>query len=151
MNVRRNLYQRWYRMHQRCKNVNDTHYKNYGGRGIKVDPVFDNFDYFYDYITKLSDYSLSLSIDRVDNDGDYTPGNLRWADPTTQRINQQQKLVRKPHKYQVNNKTGVIGLTYNKSKNQWMYVVKSFGITYRKCSKHLEVVADFIADLAVKG
>lgn len=84
--IYRGFYDRWRGMHDRCYNSTNNHYKNYGGRGIKVcDRWKDNFvNFFYDmwesYKSHVQQYSLSnTTIDRIDNDSDYTPNNTRWA------------------------------------------------------------------------
>jgi hypothetical protein len=60
---------------KRCENPKDTHWKDYGGRGILF-----KFVSFYQFINHAGlKPSLELSIDRINNDGHYTIGNVRWA------------------------------------------------------------------------
>ncbi|MBQ7705889.1 MAG: hypothetical protein IJT73_10795 [Selenomonadaceae bacterium] len=64
-------------------------HKNYGGRGITVYPAWiDDFQAFYDYVSKLEHFGeTGYTLDRIDNDGNYEPDNLRWADAKTQQRN----------------------------------------------------------------
>lgn len=79
-------YNTWVRMKQRCFDENLPNYSEYGGRGITVyKPWVNDFQSFYDYIGDAP--SVHHSIDRIDNDGNYEPGNVRWATNTTQSNN----------------------------------------------------------------
>ncbi len=79
------VYAVWANMKKRCTNPNDPNWKYYGGRGIIVCKEWlDSFEAFYQY---MGDPSQGLTIDRIDNDGNYEPGNVRWADYVTQSFN----------------------------------------------------------------
>jgi hypothetical protein len=80
------IYKVWTEMLQRCGNPNNQSYENYGGRGIKVHSKWHSFEGFWEDMK--SGYREDLSIDRIDNDGNYEPGNVRWAT----RIEQQSNL-----------------------------------------------------------
>jgi hypothetical protein len=82
-------YQRWKHMKFRCYNSNHPAYKYYGARGIIVcDEWINNYVVYHNYIMSLENaMSPKLSIDRIDNDGNYKPGNLRWATASEQLKN----------------------------------------------------------------
>lgn len=75
----------WQQMKHRCENPNCPEYKNYGGRGISVCARWHSFTAF------LSDVGCrpakDLMLDRKNNNGNYEPGNVRWADSKTQNRN----------------------------------------------------------------
>jgi len=82
-------YKTWWHMVERCYNENDKSYKHYGGRGIKVCREWRfNFSAFYDYVSKLPNFGEEgRTLDRINNNGSYRPGNVRWADSKTQNNN----------------------------------------------------------------
>ena len=81
------LYRIWHGIKTRCFNANDKGYKNYGGRGITMCPEWkDDFMAFHDWAMS-NGYEEGLSIDRINNNGNYEPSNCRWADGFTQQNN----------------------------------------------------------------
>lgn len=81
------LYHIWIGMKSRCKDVSNPIYKYYGGRGIRICKEWeDNFDEFSKWAAS-NGYLDSLSIDRIDVNGNYEPSNCRWADSKTQSRN----------------------------------------------------------------
>lgn len=82
------IYKRWKGMKARCYQVHRKDYKNYGGRGITVcDEWKNNFKAFYDWAIS-SGFKEDLTLDRIDNNGNYEPSNCRWSTKSEQRINQ---------------------------------------------------------------
>jgi hypothetical protein len=75
----------WYAMKNRCLNPNSTSWRNYGGRGIAVCKEWiDSFEKFCSY---MGVRPSGTTIDRINNDGNYEPGNVRWASPIQQANN----------------------------------------------------------------
>jgi hypothetical protein len=78
-------YSSWQNILQRCLNKNSTFYYRYGGRGIKICEDWLTFENFY---RDMGECPETGTIDRIDNNGDYEPGNCRWA---TQKTNSRNK------------------------------------------------------------
>jgi len=68
---------------RRCTDLNTIGYANYGGRGIKF--LFTSFEQFF---AELGHRPLGMSIDRIDNEGHYEPGNVKWSTRREQNSNQ---------------------------------------------------------------
>lgn len=77
--------QSWVSMKRRCYNKNAHNYKWYGGRGIKVCDRWK--DSFLNFLEDMGERPPGMTLDRKDPGGDYEPGNCRWADSHTQRVN----------------------------------------------------------------
>ena len=99
----------WYAMVHRCTNSKNKVFKNYGGRGIKVTDEWLSFENF------LSDMGYrphpKLTLDRIDNNGNYCKENCRWADRQTQIINQRVRF---------DNAVGIKGVYWFKREQRWM-------------------------------
>lgn len=82
------LYKVWQGMKTRCYNKNFVYYCNYGGRNIKIcDEWLNDFVLFYNWATN-NGYEEGLTIDRINNDGNYEPSNCRWITRAEQNRNQ---------------------------------------------------------------
>ena len=87
------IYNIWQKMKSRCYSKNDIEYKRYGARGIKVcDEWINDIKAFYDWSIS-NGYDDNLSIDRIDNNGNYEPSNCRWATPLQQANNCRTNLL----------------------------------------------------------
>lgn len=80
------LYQTWKNMRQRCNNPNRPDYKRYGGRGITICEEWNDYTTFRDWAMS-NGYDDTLSIDRIDVNGNYEPSNCRWVDNFVQANN----------------------------------------------------------------
>lgn len=106
------LWSTWNGMKQRCYNPNSMEYKRYGARGISIfQPWLDDPREFVLYCENVLGWTLELkkknyTIDRIDNNGNYEPGNIRFVDKKTQSIN------RRVGKQGITRKIEFNGMTY---------------------------------------
>lgn len=84
------IYWIWRGMKQRCDPLRGS--PDYAGRGIRVCPEWQRFEAFRDWANS-NGYTPGLSIDRIDNDGNYEPRNCRWATATTQARNTRRNVI----------------------------------------------------------
>lgn len=82
-------YNAWAQMIQRCENPKNPKYPRYGARGILVSPEWHDFETFY---SDMGD-SAGLTLDRIDNDGNYEKGNCRWTTYAQQNSNHSRNRV----------------------------------------------------------
>lgn len=78
-------YRVWQSMKQRCNNAKAYRYKDYGERGIVVCDRWNSFECFFEDMGQRP--SISHSVDRIDNDGNYEPGNCKWSTRSEQQRN----------------------------------------------------------------
>lgn len=109
----------WSMMLERCENQNNQDYKDYGGRGIKVCPAWHSFETWW--MDMKDGYSDNLTIDRIDTNGNYEPGNCRWA-----TVKEQANNRRHNHRVTHNGKTQTLA--------EW---AADAGIQQRTLSKRL--------------
>lgn len=81
----------WRHMKARCNNKTDFQYKNYGARGIVVCERWESFVCFLNDMGKRP--SPTHSLDRIDNNGNYEPGNCRWATKDAQVYNTRKTVM----------------------------------------------------------
>ena len=99
----KNLCQKFSDMKQRCYNPKSCNFKHYGARGIRVcDEWVNDFQSFATWAIENGYYEgCKLSIDRIDNDGDYSPNNCRMTTKRIQNINKRSSTL---------NKSGYVGI-----------------------------------------
>ncbi len=109
------LYYVWANMVDRCHNKKSKPYKWYGERGIRVADEWRDITNFVRDVEPL--YTKGLSIDRIDNDKGYEPGNIRFSNNSTQNINRRQKP----------SKSGVVGIRKRTEHSGWDTSIRIFG------------------------
>jgi hypothetical protein len=110
-------------MMQRCRNPRASNYRHYGKRGIKV---CDRWKDFSNFLQDMGEKPPGTSLDRIDNDGDYTPENCRWATLSQQQRNKGLMST---------NTSGHTGVIWNKRRNRWVVQIAR---QYYGCAKTLQ-------------
>lgn len=114
------LYKIWAGMKKRCNNVNALNYDDYGGRGIEICDEWCDYNSFKEWAIK-NEYNDSLSIDRIDVNGNYEPQNCRWVN----------------NKGQANNRRTSVYITYNGETHTIAEWAQKLNMNYKKLHHRL--------------
>lgn len=109
------FYNTWKHMVDRCSNPNNKDYIHYGGRGISICKEWLDIKNFVDWAERTYPNTKGYSLDRIDNGKGYSPENCRWADVTTQILNQRERK---------DNTSGYTGVTWHKNVKKWISAIK---------------------------
>ena len=112
------LYETWRQMVQRCTNSKHKNYKNYGGRGIIICEEWLDIKKFIAWAESTHPNIEGYTLDRIDNDKGYNPDNCRWADRTTQAVNQ---------RISKRNTSGVLGVSWVSRDKSWVAQISHMG------------------------
>lgn len=111
----RRLLEIWSGMKKRCLNKNYERYQDYGGRGITIcDEWLSEFENFHNWAIN-NGYNDTLTIDRIDVDGNYEPSNCRWATPAEQNMNKRNTryVIYNGAKYNFKELEEITGIPYD--------------------------------------
>lgn len=112
-------YQAFHQSKNRCFNPNNSRYKDYGGRGITMCDRWASKNGYKNFLEDMGERPDGMTLDRIDNNGNYEPSNCRWASY------QQQSLNKRVYK---NNSSGIVGVRFMRQFNLWCASVRNSGI-----------------------
>lgn len=115
------LYRIWIGIKSRCFNPAHSSYKNYGSRGITMCAEWKDSFLSFKTWSVSNGYNDSLSIDRIDVNGDYSPDNCRWVSNSIQQFNKRRTN---------RNTSGYVGVSWNKKDKRWVAYITKNGITH---------------------
>ena len=115
------FYSTWNGVMQRCNNPKHKRYKDYGGRGITICEEWLDIRNFVAWAAATHPNMKGYTLDRIDNDGGYSPENCRWVDKSTQVINQRTRK---------DNKSGFVGINWYSFNKKWRVQITWQNITY---------------------
>lgn len=119
------IYAEYRNMNNRCYDENAHNYKWYGGRGIRVcDRWRDSIRNFYDDVSALPNFGeKDYTLDRIDNNGNYEPANVRWA----------------THSEQCNNRSSNLIYEYNGEMHTLQEISNMIGVPYKVLHKRIRI------------
>lgn len=134
------MHKKWRSMQERCTLKSDKGYKSYGDRGIKVSEEWtgeNGFTEFFDYVQKLPHFGEEgYSLDRINVNGNYEPGNVRWATAKEQGNNRRNNIMVED----VDGNMIALGLAAEKYGIKWDTLYKRYKSGYRGQMLFLEEV-----------
>lgn len=123
---RSRTYRAWESMKQRCNATSHPRYSDWGGRGINYSPTWESF---FGFLADMGECPDGLTLDRKNNEENYSKENCRWATYSQQNLNR-----RTPK----NNVSGVKGVSWNARARKWQVIVKE-----QNKSRNLYTGSDF--------
>lgn len=135
----------------RCTNPQNHAWKDYGGRGIQF--LFDNFEHF---LAEVGPRPKGRTLDRIDNDGHYAPGNVRWATRSQQQMNQRRQKHKIPIKlraqlYYQKKRALLAALPVHYTQEEWEALKVQIGNICLCCRKQKPLCPDHVIPLCHGG
>ncbi len=127
------IYEIYYNMRDRCLNSNNHAYQNYGGRGINICKKWETFEGFYEDMK--DGYKDNLTLERVDNDGNYSKENCIWAS----------------YKQQARNRRSTLFIKCKGEKRPLIEVCEELNLKYKTIHRRIRVVGMPIYQALMSG